>query len=75
NAPIQVKEMIVTTTTNGRRVSGPVPPQVRDVAPGQRASLISLAGNVWKEDTQSWTMEVVVKTSRGEIYKNQVTWR
>ncbi len=75
NAPIQVKEMIVTTTTNGRRVSGPVPSQVRDVAPGQRASLISLAGNVWKEDTQSWAMEVVVKTSRGEIYKNQVTWR
>jgi serine/threonine protein kinase len=75
NAPIQVKEMIVTTTTNGRRVSGPVPPQVRDVAPGQRASLISLAGNVWKEDTQSWAMEVVVKTSRGEIYRNQVTWR
>ncbi|HET7293827.1 MAG TPA: serine/threonine-protein kinase [Vicinamibacteria bacterium] len=75
SAPIQVKEMVVTTTTNGRRVSGPVPPQVKDVAPGQRANLISLAGNVWKEDTQSWAMEVVVKTSRGEIYKNQVTWR
>ncbi len=75
NAPIQVKEVIVTTTTNGRRVSGPVPSQVRDVAPGQRANLIALAGNVWKEDTQSWAMEVVVKTSRGEIYKNQVTWR
>jgi tetratricopeptide (TPR) repeat protein len=75
NAPIQVKEMIVTTTTNGRKVSGPVPPQVRDVAPGQRANLISLAGNVWKEDTQSWAMEVVVRTSRGETYKNQVTWR
>jgi serine/threonine-protein kinase len=75
SAPIQIKEMIVTTTTNGRRVSGPVPPQVRDVAPGQKANLISLAGNVWKEDTQSWAMEVVVRTGRGETYKNSVTWK
>ncbi len=75
NAPIQVKEMLVTTTTNGRKVSGAVPPQVRDVAPGQRGLLVSLAGNVWKEDTQSWSMEVVVRTGRGETYKNSVSWR
>jgi tetratricopeptide (TPR) repeat protein/tRNA A-37 threonylcarbamoyl transferase component Bud32 len=75
NAPIQINEMLVTTTTNGRKVSGPLPPQVRDVAPGQRGLLASLAGNVWKEDTQSWTLEVVVRTSRGETYRNSVTWR
>jgi len=75
SAPIQIKDMIVTTTTNGRKVSGPVPPQVRDVAPGQRAQLISLAGNVWKEDTQTWAMEVTVRTGRGETYKNSVTWK
>jgi hypothetical protein len=75
NAPIQVNEMLVTTTTNGRKVSGPLPPQVRDVAPGQRGLLASLAGNVWKEDTQSWVLEVVVRTSRGETYRNSVTWR
>ncbi len=74
-APIQIKDMIVATTTNGRKVQGPVPPQVKDVAPGQKAQLISLAGNVWKEDTQSWVMEVTVRTGRGETYKNSVTWR
>jgi serine/threonine protein kinase len=75
SAPIQIKDMIVTTTVNGRKTSGPVPPQVKDVAPQQKAMLLSLSGNVWKEDTSSWAMEVTVRTLRGESYKNQVTWR
>jgi hypothetical protein len=75
SAPIQIKDMVVTTTVNGRKTSGPVPPQVKDVAPQQKAMLLSLSGNVWKEDTSSWSMEVTVRTLRGESYKNQVTWR
>jgi tRNA A-37 threonylcarbamoyl transferase component Bud32/tetratricopeptide (TPR) repeat protein len=74
NAPIQVKEMIVATTANGRRASGPVTPLVKEVAPQQRATLREFP-DVWKEETTTWTMEVTVKTIRGETYKNQVTWR
>jgi serine/threonine-protein kinase len=74
NAPIQVKEMIVASTLNGRRQSGAVPPLVKEVAPQQKATLREFP-DVWKEETTSWTMEVVVKTVRGETYKNQVTWR
>ena len=74
NASIQVKEMIVSTTVNGRKSSGPVPPLVKEVAPQQKAMLRELP-DVWKEETTTWTMEVVVRTVRGETYKNQVTWR
>jgi tetratricopeptide (TPR) repeat protein len=74
NAPIQVKEMIVASTLNGRRQSGAVPPLVKEVAPQQKATLREFP-DVWKEETTTWTMEVIVRTVRGETYKNQVTWR
>jgi serine/threonine-protein kinase len=74
SAPIQIKDMIVTTTVNGRKASGPIPSLVKDVAPQQKAMILSLP-DFWKEDTSSWSMEVVVRTPRGETYKNQVTWK
>ena len=42
-APIQIRDMLVTTKINGKGASGPVPPQTRDVAPGQRALLEAAA--------------------------------
>ena len=45
-APIQIATMLVKTTINGRGVSAPVPPQVKDVAPQQKALLLSLASDV-----------------------------
>jgi serine/threonine protein kinase len=74
NAPIQLKDMFVTTTINGRKVGAPVPPQTRDVAPQQRAVVMSTT-EAWKEDTTSWQMEVTIHTSRGERYTNQITWK
>jgi tRNA A-37 threonylcarbamoyl transferase component Bud32 len=74
-APIPIAAMSLTTTINGRKITGPVQPQVREVAPQQKALVFTLAGNIWKEDTTSWTMEAVIRTTRGETYKNQVTWR
>ena len=53
NAPIQLKDMFVTTTINGKKVGAPVPPQTRDVAPQQRALVMSTT-EAWKEDTTSW---------------------
>ena len=74
NAPIQVRDMIVSTTINGKKISAPVPPQARDVAPQQRAQLMSTT-DAWKEDTSAWAMEVTIHTARGERYTNQVTWK
>jgi tetratricopeptide (TPR) repeat protein len=74
NAPIQVTQMMVNTRINGRGVSAPVPAQVKDVAPLQKAMLMS-SRDIWKEDTTSWSMEVTVSTARGESYKNQVSWK
>ena len=73
-APISIRDMIVTTMINGRRAQGPVPPNTKDVAPGQKATLLALP-DVWKEDTTSWSMETLVRTLRGESYKNKVEWK
>jgi len=73
-APIQIRDMLVTTVINGKKLAGPVPPLAKDIAPQQRALLLS-SPDFWKEDTTSWSMEVVVHTSRGETYKNQVAWK
>jgi serine/threonine-protein kinase len=74
NAPIQIRDMVVGTKINNRGAQGPVPPLAKDVAPQQRALLRELP-DLWKEDTSSWSMEVIVRTSRGETYRNQVNWR
>ncbi len=73
-APIEIASMIVTTTINNKKATGPVPSLVKEVAPKQRGTLLSLP-DVWHEDTTSWSMEVVVRTTRNETYKNQVTWK
>jgi hypothetical protein len=73
-APIQIKDMLVSTKINGKGVSGPVPPQTRDVAPGQKALLMNTT-ETWREETSSWSMEVAVRTARGERYTNQVEWK
>jgi serine/threonine protein kinase/tetratricopeptide (TPR) repeat protein len=74
NAPIQLREMVVSFTINGKKVSAPVPPQVRDVAPQQKALVMS-STEAWKEDTTGWAMEVTIRTARGERYTNQVNWK
>jgi len=73
-APIQIQSMIVTTIVNGRRAQSPVPPMVKDVAPRSKAVLLSVS-DIWHEDTTSWSMEITVRTLRGETYKNSVKWQ
>ena len=74
SAPIEVQSMTIATTINGKSVRGAVPPLSKEVAPRQRALLRELS-DVWKEATTSWSMEVTVRTPRGETYTNQVTWQ
>ena len=72
---ISVKTMAVSVVKNGGRAGGPVQPQTKDVAPRQKALLLSTPTDIWKEDTASWQMEVTVSTARGETYKNTLSWK
>jgi serine/threonine-protein kinase len=73
-APIDIQNLNVTTVINDRRVGGDVRSMAKNVAPHQKALVLSVQ-DYWREDTTSWSMEVVVSTSRGETYRSQVTWR
>jgi tetratricopeptide (TPR) repeat protein/tRNA A-37 threonylcarbamoyl transferase component Bud32 len=72
--PISVKELIVTFVVNGRRSAAPLTPLTASVAPGQRGKLFE-ASDMWKDETTSWSLEVTVRTPRGESYKNSLVWK
>ncbi len=73
-APIEIREVVVTNTVNGRKASGPVTPLTRTVAPEQRALLLSLS-DFLAANTETWSLEVLARTAGGETYRNQVTWK
>jgi tetratricopeptide (TPR) repeat protein len=75
--PIPLKVMSVATTVDGGRQRGELPPITAVVAPGQRSIVWQTppGGMVWRDTTQSWTMEIVVTTQRGETYRNTLTWK
>jgi serine/threonine-protein kinase len=73
---IQLATLTVTSTLDGKRQSGQVSLSTTTVAPGQRALVYQTPGEqVWKEGTQSWTMEIVVRTTKGETYRNTLSWK
>jgi hypothetical protein len=74
--PIPLAGMSLATTVNGKRQAGPVPLSTATVAPGARAQVYQTpAETIWKDDTASWSMEVVLKTAKGETYRNTLTWK
>mgnify|MGYP001075558614 CR=1 FL=1 len=72
---ISLASMTVATILDGKRQSGPVPLSVTTVAPGQRAPVFQSPEQVWKEGTESWTMEIVLRTTKGETYRNTLAWK
>jgi tetratricopeptide (TPR) repeat protein len=73
---IQLATLTVETVLDGKRQRGTVPLPVTTVAPGQRAPVFQTPGEqVWKEGTQSWTMEIVLRTAKGETYRNALSWK
>ncbi|MBN2371687.1 MAG: protein kinase [Vicinamibacteria bacterium] len=73
-ASIQLLDMRVSTRINGRKSDGDVPPQAKEVGPGQRALLLSQSG-VWRTEYSSWSMEVTVRTIRGDVFRNEASWQ
>jgi tRNA A-37 threonylcarbamoyl transferase component Bud32 len=72
-APISLVGMLVSTKFNGKGVSQPVPPLAKEVAPQNKALILSTS-ELWKEEASSWSMEVSVSTARKERYTNILTW-
>jgi tetratricopeptide (TPR) repeat protein/tRNA A-37 threonylcarbamoyl transferase component Bud32 len=73
---IQLATMQITTTVDGRLQRGNVAPATTTVAPGQRALVFQTPGEMlWRQDTQSWVMEIVLKTTKGETYRNTLSWK
>ncbi len=73
---IPLASMTVATVLNGKRQSGPVPLSATTVAPGQRAPVFQTPPDqVWREDTLSWTMEIGLRTAKGETYRNTLAWK
>ena len=73
--PIQLDTLVVTTTIDGRKQQGRVAPSASVVAPHQRALVFQVGTEVWKQNTRSWEMEIVVFTSQRETYRNTLTWK
>jgi hypothetical protein len=72
--PIRIKQMFVATTVNGALSAGTMPPRLRDVAPKKR-EVIGTFSDVWRDNTATWAMDITVTSERGDVYKNQVTWK
>jgi len=73
--PIKLDTMVVTTTINGKKQQGRVTPSASVVAPRQQAVVYRTRPTVWKTDTESWSMEIVVYTSRRGTYTNTLRWK
>ena len=76
SAPIPLAPMMsIATTVDGRSQKGQLAPVTATVAPGQKGLVFQTPSQVWKDSTQSWTMEIIVTTLRQETYRNTLTWK
>ncbi len=70
----KIGNVAVTTSVNGSRSGGPATVRERDVEPGGRVLLTEVPGT-WQASTTSWSLEVVVTSSRNDTFRSQLTWR
>ena len=74
--PIELERLVVTTIINGKKLGpAPVRPVASVVAPRQKAVVFQSPSDIWKQDTTSWSMEIVAWTSKRETYHNSLTWK
>lgn len=70
----KIGNVAVTTSVNGSRSGGPATVRERDVESGGRVLLTEVSGT-WQASTTSWSLEVVVTSSRNDTFRSQLTWR
>ncbi len=74
SAPIALTGLTVRLTVNGKGAGAPQPLGVTSVAPGDTAIIYS-AGEVWSDSITEWAYTATVTGSKGETYRNTVTWK
>jgi hypothetical protein len=70
---IPVQEMKVVTVENGKTAARVLTPRARTVKPKQRVLLSEVEG-VWRESARTWAMDVVVTSTRQDVYRNRLHW-
>jgi hypothetical protein len=71
---IRLKSLNVASEMNGRSSRTPLSPRSKAVEPSLVGLLAELPG-VWKDDVESWSIEVEVLTGAGDTYSSRVTWK
>jgi len=70
---IELDELKIAMTSDGKRTAVPVTPQVASVGPQKKALVAELPGT-WSGGS-AWAMEVVLTSKRQDVYKNRLDWK
>jgi len=71
---IKIGQLSITTAVNGSPQRGRGTPRTGQVSPGRR-ELVHEQSGTWDAATQSWYLEVVVNSDRGDTYRSRLTWK
>jgi serine/threonine protein kinase len=71
---IKVRDLTLTTTSNGVRGVKPSTPQTREI-PGRQAGILADVSGVWEDGVTSWNLEAVITSPKGDVCRNQVAWK
>jgi tRNA A-37 threonylcarbamoyl transferase component Bud32/tetratricopeptide (TPR) repeat protein len=74
SAPIALSGLTVRLSINGKGVGAAQPLAVSSVAPGDTAIVYS-AGEVWSDSITEWAYTATLTGSKGETYRNTITWK
>ena len=74
SAPIALVGLTVRLNINGKGVGAAQPLSVSSVAPGDTAIVYS-AGEVWSDSITEWAYTATITGSKGETYRNTISWK
>ncbi len=74
SAPIALVALTVRLNINGKGVGAAQPLAVSSVAPGDTAIVYS-AGEVWSDSITEWAYTATLTGSKGETYRNTISWK
>ncbi len=74
SAPIALLGLTVRLSINGKGVGAAQPLSVSSVAPGDTAIVYS-AGEVWSDSITEWAYTATLTGSKGETYRNTISWK
>lgn len=74
SAPIALSSLLVRLDINGKGAGAAQPLSVTSVAPGDTAIVYS-AGEIWSDSITEWSYTATITGSKGETYRNRISWK